>query len=60
MKQISGRMTGTEIQIEMEIQSLRKRIDALETALRQIPAQTALPDVPAPRPADVTPGQETA
>lgn len=36
MKQISPRMTGTEIQIEMEIQSLRDRVRALEDAVRAL------------------------
>ena len=34
MKQISGRMSGTEIQIEMEIQALRQRVSALEAELQ--------------------------
>ena len=36
MKQITGRMTGTEIQIEMEIQALRTRVADLEQAMRDL------------------------
>jgi hypothetical protein len=36
MKQITPRMTGTEIQIEMEIQSLRERVRALEDVVRAL------------------------
>ncbi len=36
MKQISSRMTGTEIQIEMEIQSLRQRVSTLEAEIRHL------------------------
>lgn len=36
MKQLSGRMTGTEIEIEMEISSLRRRIEALEAIVREL------------------------
>lgn len=34
MRQITGRMTGTEIELEMEIQSLRVRLAALEETVR--------------------------
>ena len=41
MKQISPRMAGNEIQIEMEIQSLRKRVEALEALVRELRAAQA-------------------
>jgi hypothetical protein len=36
MKQLSGRMTGTEIDIEMQIMALRRRVDELEDAVREL------------------------
>ncbi|WP_019875274.1 hypothetical protein [Sporichthya polymorpha] len=36
MKQISARMSMNEIQLEMEIQSLRVRVAELEAAVREL------------------------
>lgn len=36
MRQITGRMSGTEIELEMEIQSLRVRLAALEETVRAL------------------------
>jgi hypothetical protein len=44
MKQISARMTGTEIQIEMEIQALRLRIAELEHSMGELRAMIGRTD----------------
>lgn len=36
MRQITGRMSGTEIELEMEIQSLRVRVAALDETVRSL------------------------
>jgi hypothetical protein len=41
MKQLSPRMTGAEIEIGMQILALRRRVDELETAVRELRAAAA-------------------
>lgn len=36
MRQITGRMSGTEIELEMEIQSLRVRVAGLDETVRSL------------------------
>jgi hypothetical protein len=36
MRQLSGRMSGTEIELEMEIQSVRVRLAQLEETVRTL------------------------
>jgi hypothetical protein len=56
MKQLSPRLTGTEIDIEMQIHALRQRVEDLERTVRELQAALPSPRPPLPPERDAQAG----